>query len=525
MYFKKRFGVILFTIIFSLFISLLFVAVSNAGSPVINGSNQMHTGGTQTLTVTGGRGPYTWSQDSGGGNLSGTTGDSTTYTAPASNSNCMQNATICVTDSCGQKTCMQIATSSSSVIGDAYYKSYNPYLTPQVDPNCRDQWPNNTYDCTCKQYATRCLHVFCGITEEVYDCRGNLVFGPCQSGSVEMGCVPCASEGCYDKPLNQYNTCGFRGPVGYTINQLMSMPYLDVRTTAQKAAGCCPAQLLPPLPPPPPPPPPPCDLQISNFTASPETIDRNGGVIHFSATITPSQGFTWILTVDGAQIGSGSSSPVSVDWNIKDQFAKLKEPVTVKAILSVVSGSNTCDNYTPCTVTANKNITITAREKVCNIKIPANSSIDITSGNLSHTQTLFTVPNSRLMSDFTLTYNSTDGYKGVLSTGWTHTYNIFLTADPVPANDTYVLMDGSGDRISLYKNGGYYTSDMAVYPMLLKNADNTFTLTYKNGTVYTFNAQGKLTAIADKNGNAVSLAYNGINNLATISDLSGKKSI
>ncbi|MDD5523547.1 MAG: hypothetical protein PHI84_22240, partial [Kiritimatiellae bacterium] len=67
-----------------------------------------------------------------------------------------------------------------------------------------------------------------------------------------------------------------------------------------------------------------------------------------------------------------------------------------------------------------------------------------------------------------------------------------------------------------------YTATLSVYPALQKNADNTFTLTYKNGSVYTFNTSGKLTAIADKNGNTVNLAYSSGGNLANINDPQGK---
>jgi RHS repeat-associated protein len=130
------------------------------------------------------------------------------------------------------------------------------------------------------------------------------------------------------------------------------------------------------------------------------------------------------------------------------------------------------------------------------------------------------VPNSGLMSDFTLYYNSTDGYSGVLGDGWTHTYNVFISTDPT--DDAYILSDGHGGMISLYRNGDYYTSDISVYPFLQVNANSTFTLTYKNGTIYSFNTSGRLTAMADKNGNTVHLAYSSGGNLVNISDPTGK---
>ena len=84
------------------------------------------------------------------------------------------------------------------------------------------------------------------------------------------------------------------------------------------------------------------------------------------------------------------------------------------------------------------------------------------------------------------------------------------------------LMDGSGGRTGFYKNGNSYIPDISTYPILIKNSDNTLTLTYKDGSVYNFNAQGKLTAIADKNGNTVNFTYNSGSNLISIADQTGK---
>jgi len=478
---------------FFLLALLLFSSFSPlyADSPKINGSAQMSAGGTQTLTVSGGSGPYTWKITGGGGSLSGSSGTSLTYTAPATNPNCTNNATITVSCPAGSAA-IQIAINTSG-------SNANAYATLQ--PGTCETIAAGTYTCI------KCVGKY-----NIYRCDGGQPASyPCiddLGGAYKIYCwdtangVPVSCTACY----NNTSGCDLYGMKVGVVR--------DLRTEAMKNAGCCPAQLLPPLPTPPPPPA--CDLSISNFKASSAVIDRNGGSISFSGGIASSQPFTWTLTIDGEVIGRGSGSSVAASWNIKDKFGKLKDPQKITATLSAAAtGDSTCF------ASAEASFTIRAKDDDCTrLEITAESAINIASGNLSHTQTLFTVPNSRLLSDFTLSYNSTDSYNGVLATGWTHNYNLTLNYDS--AQDTYVLMTGSGGSISLYKNGTDYNSDLALYPALRKNPDDTLTLTYKSGTSYTFNAAGRLKDISDKNGHTINLLYNAGNNLITITDYTGK---
>ena len=93
-------------------------------------SKQMSLNGTQNLTVSSeAGGPFTWGIVGGGGSLSGSTGTSVTYTAPSSNSNCSNNTTIRVTDSCGHATDLNLAVNNPSQAGyTAYDETYCPIL-------------------------------------------------------------------------------------------------------------------------------------------------------------------------------------------------------------------------------------------------------------------------------------------------------------------------------------------------------------------------------------------------------------
>lgn len=515
-----------FVIIFSIIFNLLYIGISKADpapSLVINGPSNMSLNQTATLTASEGcGGPYTWSL-SGGGSLSHTTGPSVDYTAPASNANCNNNPIICVADSAGQKTYKQITVKADGSLNVAYIVN-----TCQREGRCLYEWDyyhtkRNTF---CESALVLVNYYFCngnywGSNHCGYSSRSEQNIENCDvcyANQMEMtACSGGTSTGHQRKSCELLSlNCGGTGQHCYPLNEAD-----DVRTPEMKAAGCCPAGLLPP-------PPPPvvveqcttCDLKIETFKGSDTILDRSsGGTVTFEANITSSKSFTWTLTIVGGSCDidsiNGSGNPDKIKWNGKCANNKVVDPGSYTATLSAqaVDDPN-------CKGDDNESFTIKAREKDCKLDVNFNSSLNIASGNLSHSQNLFTVPNSGLMSDFTLYYNSMDGYSGVLGTGWTHTYNIFLKADP--SDDAYVLSDGRGGMVSLYKNGGYYTSDISAYPLLQKNADNTFTLTYKNGTVYNFNASGKLTAIADKNGNTVNLTYSSGGNLANITDPQGK---
>ena len=57
---------------------------------------------------------------------------------------------------------------------------------------------------------------------------------------------------------------------------------------------------------------------------------------------------------------------------------------------------------------------------------------------------------------------------------------------------------------------------------IVKNGDGSYTLTFRNGSVHQFNANGKLTSFADPNGNTITLTLNGSGNPTTITDAAGR---
>jgi len=116
------------------------------------------------------------------------------------------------------------------------------------------------------------------------------------------------------------------------------------------------------------------------------------------------------------------------------------------------------------------------------------------------------------------TYLLDSGFEGPLGFGWTHTYlmHIVETADGLVK---VFNLDGSGSFF--HPNGdGSYDSPKGDFRTLTKNPDGTFELREKFGTLFSFDAGGKLTSIEDRNGNSLTMNYNAGGLLETIIDAS-----
>ena len=145
------------------------------------------------------------------------------------------------------------------------------------------------------------------------------------------------------------------------------------------------------------------------------------------------------------------------------------------------------------------------------------SSANLASGNLYHSQDILSIQKGLTLS---FAYNSIDTYAGPFGKGWTHNYNINITQ---VVSNTLSLMQGDGKRVYFNLSGGTYYPEARTgeYSTIIKNVDGTYTLTTKEGTIYTFNSSGKLTSIKDRNNNTFALTYTD-DNLTSIIDSTGR---
>lgn len=151
----------------------------------------------------------------------------------------------------------------------------------------------------------------------------------------------------------------------------------------------------------------------------------------------------------------------------------------------------------------------------CN-KTPTSSAANLKTGNYFHSQEVITKPASL---SFALSYNSLENRDAPLGKGWTHAYNMSLTE----AIDHIALKLSDGDIISFVLTGSSYLPEAKSgdTSTIIKNGDNSYTRTLKNGDIQSFNSTGQLTTLTDPNGNTTTLAYTG-SDLATITDQSGR---
>jgi len=80
-----------------------------------------------------------------------------------------------------------------------------------------------------------------------------------------------------------------------------------------------------------------------------------------------------------------------------------------------------------------------------------------------------------------------------------------------------ILNQGAGNSLWFAENGGAYTTPAGDFSTLVKNEDETYSRTLKDGTKQEFGTTGLLTSIDDRNSNRPTLTSDG-NNLATIVD-------
>ena len=153
----------------------------------------------------------------------------------------------------------------------------------------------------------------------------------------------------------------------------------------------------------------------------------------------------------------------------------------------------------------------------CKDERPTHSTVNMATGNLSHSQALYSAKKAVLPFDLNLTYNSVEG-DGPLGRGWTHSYNISIR--PV-SNGGYEYVDSDGRRTGLSPNGSQFTPLNSDYPALTVDANGTYTLGWSDGRIYSFSQSGKITGIRDRYSNSIAFSY-ADGKLTEISDSQGR---
>lgn len=149
--------------------------------------------------------------------------------------------------------------------------------------------------------------------------------------------------------------------------------------------------------------------------------------------------------------------------------------------------------------------------------------VNVTNGNMYIEQTDYRLPGIGDGLEITRTYNSRNQTGGLFGYGWSSMLDeslIIYGANLVRLN----LPDGRAVYLGRPSGGSVYTPKQPLnfYGQIVKNVDNTYTLTFKDGRIHQFNANGRLVSFADRNGNMITLTLNTSGNPTAISDASGR---
>jgi RHS repeat-associated protein len=147
--------------------------------------------------------------------------------------------------------------------------------------------------------------------------------------------------------------------------------------------------------------------------------------------------------------------------------------------------------------------------------------VNILNGNLYVAKTDLSTSAPGIQFEFIRAYNSMEETDGPLGVGWTHNFNVKVSP-PVDETSVAIVTDTDGGVIEFSQiSAGIFNPPTGDYSALTK--DNTgFTWKKKEKITYSFNSQGTLQSIKDKNSNAFSLSYNSQGRLSTITDTAGR---
>ncbi|MCK5000668.1 MAG: hypothetical protein KAS23_14090, partial [Anaerohalosphaera sp.] len=133
----------------------------------------------------------------------------------------------------------------------------------------------------------------------------------------------------------------------------------------------------------------------------------------------------------------------------------------------------------------------------------------VSNGEYGTSVTDIVVPGRGISIGITRTYGGRREYNGRFGYGWDMNYNMKirrLSGD----DDTVILLDGKGYRREYVfdsSTGKYERSSDRSDFIVYDEADDTFALIDKAWTTYTFDVNGNLDSITDRNGNSITFEY------------------
>jgi RHS repeat-associated protein len=151
------------------------------------------------------------------------------------------------------------------------------------------------------------------------------------------------------------------------------------------------------------------------------------------------------------------------------------------------------------------------------------SPLDVSTGDYVQSLPILAVLGRGPALSVSLNYHSFRSHTGPFGIGWSMGYDqrLLKLTDGTLVVALYGNLDGRQGRYIRNADGSYATPP-SLHNTLTENADGTWALREKTGTIRNFDAIGRMTAIIDRNGNALTFQYDNTGFLTTMTDAAGR---
>jgi RHS repeat-associated protein len=259
-------------------------------------------------------------------------------------------------------------------------------------------------------------------------------------------------------------------------------------------------------------------LHLDGSMGGTSVFTRSKLIDYYDNPLPPSIPFTWdagtwtnttgsdepiLLDMWAAQGGLGFTS---VSWSVRVEISGgggEDLPAVCAGMPTEQTFGSTCD----CVGSSTGYQHLTSR--------PVNTA----TGSLFETFTDAALPGAGTQLVFTRSYNSLDTTSGPLGPGWTFGFNASVSVDAETGEATVRAEDG---KQAIYRSvNGAYVQPPGVRSELIGVSGGGFKLTKPDQSTLEFDADGRLTAMKDRLGVGLTLAYSG-GKLASVTDAAGR---
>jgi RHS repeat-associated protein len=233
-------------------------------------------------------------------------------------------------------------------------------------------------------------------------------------------------------------------------------------------------------------------------------------------------GTSYFIAGTSGCFGSYSNFMASVNAILRDYYYGMTYQVV--AVRSCRGLSDLVDQKTNDSEAATLNKTNPPLTKQANQekKTFVAEPINVSTGEMYTKETDILTPAREIPLELSRTYNSGDDFNGMFGYGWRSNFDITLAGFP----DASVVETDENGVCTVYKMDpatNTYAASTGKYSKLTINPDYTYNILRKHGRMLTFNTQGKLIKIQEKNGNALTIIRDFNGNITEVNDASGRK--